>query len=93
MLARAHQSLIWTRTRHTNALRNALREYYPAALEAFDNDLAHGDALGVLHRAPSPDQGAHLGMAAIESALKRGGRQRNIAARAREITPCCTPDS
>jgi Transposase len=49
VLARAHQSLIWTRTRHTNALRNALREYYPAALTAFD-DLAHGDALGVLDR-------------------------------------------
>src|SRR5882757_11263222 len=32
VLARAHQSLIWSRTRHTNALRNALREYYPAAL-------------------------------------------------------------
>ena len=31
VLARAHQSLVWTRTRHTNALRNALREYYPAA--------------------------------------------------------------
>ena len=45
VLARAHQSLIWARTRHTNALRSALREYYPAALEAFD-DLAHGDALG-----------------------------------------------
>jgi transposase len=30
VLARAHQSLIWTRTRHTNVLRNALREYYPA---------------------------------------------------------------
>ena len=84
VLARAHQSLIWTRTRHTNALRSALREYYPAALEAFD-DLAHGDALGVLDRAPSPDQGAHLGLTAIQSALKRGGRQRNIAARAREI--------
>src|ERR1700731_543605 len=39
VLARAHQSLIWSRTRHTNALRNALREYYPAALVAFD-DLA-----------------------------------------------------
>ena len=35
VLARAHQNLIWTRTRHTNALRSALREYYPAALEAF----------------------------------------------------------
>jgi len=84
VLARAHQSLIWTRTRHTNALRSALREYYPAALVAFD-DLAHGDALGVLGRAPSPEQGARLSLTAIQSALKRGGRQRNIAARAREI--------
>ena len=30
VLARAHQNLIWARTRHTNALRSALREYYPA---------------------------------------------------------------
>ena len=45
VLARAHQNLIWTRTRHTNALRSALREYYPAALVAFEDD-AHGDALG-----------------------------------------------
>ena len=37
MLARGSQTLIWTRTRHTNALRNALREYYPAALQAFDD--------------------------------------------------------
>ena len=79
VLARAHQSLVWTRTRHTNALRNALREYYPAALAAFE-DLAHGDALGVLDRAPSPIQGARLPLTAIQSALKRGGRQRNIAA-------------
>jgi hypothetical protein len=84
VLARAHQSLIWTRTRHTNALRSALREYYPAALVAFE-DLAHGDALGILGRAPTPEQGAHLDLPAIQSALKRGGRQRNIAARARQI--------
>jgi transposase len=84
VLARAHQSLIWTRTRHTNALRSALREYYPAALVAFE-DLAHGDALGVLGRAPTPEQGANLSPTAIQSGLKRGGRQRNIAARAREI--------
>ncbi|HWT50388.1 MAG TPA: IS110 family transposase [Mycobacterium sp.] len=84
VLARAHQSLIWTRTRHTNALRSALREYYPAALVAFE-DLTHGDALGVLDRAPTPAQGAHLAPTAIQAALKRGGRQRNIAARAREI--------
>jgi transposase len=84
VLARAHQSLIWSRTRHTNALRNALREYYPAALVAFE-DPAHGDALGVLDRAPGPEQAAHLSLPAIQSALKRGGRQRNTAARARQV--------
>jgi len=84
VLARAHQSLIWSRTRHTNAMRSALREYYPAALVAFD-DLAHRDALGVLDRAPTPVQGARLPLTAAQSALKRGGRKRNIAARACQI--------
>src|ERR1700694_2190815 len=84
VLARAHQNLIWTRTRHTNALRSALREYYPAALVAFE-DLAHGDALGVLDRAPTPAEDARASLPVLQSALKRGGRQRNIAARAREI--------
>ena len=55
VLAGAHQNLIWARTQHTNRLRSALREYYPAALEAFE-DLAHGDALGVLDRAPNPER-------------------------------------
>jgi transposase len=84
VLARAHQSLIWTRTRHTNALRSALREYYPAALAAFE-DLADRDALAVLGRAPTPEQGAALSLSAIRSALKHGGRQRYIDARARDI--------
>jgi transposase len=84
VLARTHQSLIWARTRHANALRNALREYYPGALVAFE-DLAHGDALGVLNRAATPELGAHLPLSVIQSALKRGGRQRNVAARARQV--------
>ncbi len=84
VLARAHQSLIWTRNRQTNTLRSALREYYPAALETFE-DLAHGDALAVLDRAPTPEQAAQLSLPMLQSALKRGGRQRNIATRARQI--------
>jgi hypothetical protein len=48
--------LIWTRTRHTNALRSALREYYPAALVAFE-DLAHGDDLGGAGPRPRPRAG------------------------------------
>jgi transposase len=31
VLARAHQNLIWARRRHVNALRSALREFYPGA--------------------------------------------------------------
>ena len=85
VLARGHQNLIWARTRHTNALRSALREYYPAALEAFD-DLHDRDALAVLGRAPTPAEAAHLSLTKIRSALKRAGRQRNLDARAQEIT-------
>ena len=40
MLARAHQSLIWARQRHVNALRSALREFYPGALAALGAQLA-----------------------------------------------------
>ena len=84
VLARGHQNLIWARTQHTNALRSALREYYPAALAAFE-DLDDRDALAVLGRAPTPEQAATLSLPAIRSALKRGGRQRYIDTRAREI--------
>lgn len=85
VLARTHQNLIWTRQRQVNQIRNALREFYPAALEAFGTDLAHGDALGVLAKAPTPEQGRRLSIAQIRSALRRGGRQRNLDRRAAEI--------
>ena len=84
VLARGHQNLIWARTRHTNALRSALREYYPGALAAFE-DLDDRDALAVLGRAPTPEQAATLSLPAIRAALKRGGRQRYVDTRAREI--------
>ena len=84
VLARSHQNLIWDRTRHTNRLRNDLREYFPAALEAFD-DLHHRDAVAVLSKAPHPDQARQLSTAQIRSALKRGGRQRNLDSKAAEI--------
>lgn len=54
--ARAHQGLVWSRQRQTNTLRSLLREYYPAALAAFD-DLAGRDALAVLAAAPTPADG------------------------------------
>ncbi len=85
VLARAHQGLIWSRQRHLNQLRNALREFYPAALEAFGTDLASVDALAVLEAAPTPMEGRSLSTARIAAALKRGGRRRRVTERADEI--------
>lgn len=84
VLARAHQNLIWNRQRHTNQIRSTLREFYPAALEAFD-DLASGDALAMLAIAPTPAEGRRLSRSKIAAALRRGGRQRRIEERAVEI--------
>jgi transposase len=84
VLARAHQNLIWTRQRQVNALRSALREYYPGALLAFE-ELGHPDALAVLALAPDPERGRSLTEARIVTALRRGGRQRNLERRAGEI--------
>ena len=84
IIARGHQNLIWTRNRQTNALRSALREYYPAALETF-TDLADRDTLAVLAKAPTPVEGTRLTLGQIHAALKRGGRQRNLERRAIEI--------
>lgn len=84
VLARAHQNLIWTRNRHTNALRSALREYYPAALETFEN-LADRDTLAILGRAPTPADAKRLSVSKIRAALKAAGRQRNLDTRALQI--------
>jgi len=76
--------MIWSRTRQSNFLRSTLREFYPAALVAFD-DLTSGDALEVLKVATTPTLGAGLSRSKIAAALKRGSRQRRIDHRAEEI--------
>jgi len=84
ILARSHQNLIWSRQRQLNALRSALREYYPGALVAFEQ-LGHSDATAVLAVAPTPELGRKLTEARIVTALRRGGRKRNLEPRARRI--------
>jgi hypothetical protein len=37
VVARAHKTLIWERTCHVRRLRRQLRDFFPAALEAFDD--------------------------------------------------------
>jgi transposase len=79
VVARAHKTLIWERTRHLNRLRHQLRDFFPAALEAFD-DLAAPDTLELLARAPDPASAAKLTTAQVSAVLKRSGR-RNISER------------
>jgi len=73
VVARTHKTLIWERTRHIQRLRHQLREYLPAALDAFD-DLAAPDALELLAKAPDPARAARLTRAQISAALKRARR-------------------
>jgi transposase len=84
VLARAHQSMVWSKGRQANMLRSTLREFYPAALLAFE-ELSSGDALEVLRIAPTPTLGASLSRPKIAAALRRGGRQRRVDERAVEL--------
>jgi len=83
VVARAHKTLIWERTRHTQRLRHALREYFPAALEAFE-DLDAADTLELLGKAPDPASAAKLTLGQIRAALKRA-RRRDIDVKATRI--------
>ena len=83
VLARTHKTLIWERTRQVQRLRHQLREYFPAALDAFD-DLDATDTLELLGKAPEPARAARLTRAQVSAALKRAGR-RNITDRATAI--------
>jgi transposase len=81
VLARAHQSRIWARQRHVNALRSALREFYPGALAALGAQLGEPEALAVLELAPTPEQGRRLTRAMVRRALVQAGRRRNLQTR------------
>jgi transposase len=83
VLTRAHKTLIWDRTRHMLRLRHTLREFFPAALVAFD-DLTATEALELLGAAPQPAAAAALSTERINAALKRA-RRHGRAAKAEAI--------
>jgi hypothetical protein len=96
VLARGYQDAVWRRTKLVQELRAHLREYYPGVLAAFEKgcgagsgmsstQLAGGDARAVLAIAPSPAEGLKVTQARVEAALRRGGRQRRIAAHAARV--------
>jgi hypothetical protein len=84
--ARAHQKLVWERTRHLLRMRSALREYFPAALEAYAGlGLTGPDALELLRKAPDPASAARLTVTQVTAALRRAGRRGSLDERARDI--------
>jgi hypothetical protein len=84
VVARAHKTLTWERSRQVHRLRYQLRDFFPAALEAYP-DLAAPDALELLAKAPGPASAARLTTAQISAALKRAGRRGALAERAAAI--------
>jgi transposase len=73
VLARAHQDAIWARQQTANQLRSLLRQFFPAALQAFSS-LHSRTALVVLAAAPDPTSAAQLSRANLTDLLHAAGR-------------------
>ncbi|ATO87143.1 transposase [Actinoplanes sp. SE50] len=84
VVSRMHKTMIWERDRAVLRLRHALRDYFPAALAAFD-DLDAADSLELLGKAPEPAAAARLSLTQISAALKRARRRGDLTAKATAI--------
>jgi transposase len=81
VLARAQQDAVWARQQLVNQVRSLLRDYFPAALDAFlgkQFGLARPEVRAVLAVAPTPARAARLTLAQLRAALRRAGRTRGI---------------
>jgi transposase len=83
VLARAQQDAAWNRGQLSNQLRSHLKQYFPAALAAFQVrgiGLDSREARAVLALAPDPSTAATLTPARLRTVLRKSGRHRNIDA-------------
>ena len=81
VLARGGQDATWQRQHVANQLRSLLRQYFPAAIEAFPtakSGLAGVEARTILAAAPTPALAAKLTKPRLRQLLLKAGRQRNI---------------
>ena len=92
MVARTHKTLIWERTRQVQRLRHQLREYFPAALEAFE-DLDAPDALELLGKAPDPARAAKLTRAQVSAGAQARPPPRHRRTRPTRSWPRCAASS
>ncbi|WP_435113954.1 IS110 family transposase [Nocardiopsis synnemataformans] len=88
VMARAQQDAVWARQQLVNQIRSLLRDYYPAATQAFQSKqhgLARAEARTVLAAAPTPHRAARLTLTQLRAALKRAGRSRGIEEEAQRL--------
>ncbi|MDT9688958.1 IS110 family transposase [Streptomyces sp. P9(2023)] len=81
VLARAHQDAVWNRQQIASQLRSLLREYYPAALDAWHEKagtLTRPDARKILAAAPTPTLAAQLPTWKLRLMMTNAGRKRGI---------------
>lgn len=86
VLTRAQQDAVWERIEVVNRIRSLLKEFYPAALVAFERGGKHqlhsATARRLLLHAPTPSDAARLSKATLAAQLRRAGRTRGIASEA-----------
>jgi transposase len=76
VVARAHKTLIWERNRQVTRLQYQLRDFFPAALDAYGGlGLDSADVLELLTKSPDPAAAAKLTTAQVSAALKRAHRR------------------
>lgn len=87
VVARAHKTLIWEHTRHTQPLRHHLREYFPAVLEAFE------DLSAPRTRCRTSRRAAPAGQQARGHPARLPGPSDPLRRNHRLVTPRCSRDS
>jgi transposase len=95
VLARAQQDAVWNRGQLSNQLRSHLKQYFPAALAAFQVrgvGLDSREARAVLTVAPDPTTAAKLSPTRLQSVLRKSGRQRNVDSWATRLRTIFTGD-
>lgn len=82
VLARGQQDAVWGRQKLGNQIRSLLKDFYPAALDAFSSlpngGLSRPEARTILAAAPTPAKAAKLTRAKLRTLLVKAGRQRGI---------------
>lgn len=89
VLTRAQQDAVGDRMRMTNRIRAVLKQYFPAAIAAFERGGKHrldSPACRVILAAtPTPAAASRLSLSQLRALLRRSGRSRGIDAEAAKL--------